>query len=155
MQGRRNSVLVALGAALFGCAAAPVITDLPISGREVASPPAAARVALEAHMQRFGAGKFTVGAARYAIPEAGLGWQPLLSRVATDPRVQREAQRLVLPSDRPEEWLVELWRTRGRDGFAVALLAPAGAGPEARLLGYYAVTFAPDFKPEVRGKQPG
>ena len=146
MRGRRNSIAIALGAALFGCAAAPMIADLPAAGTETADPPAAARSALDGHMARFAAGRFVVGKARYVVPQAGLGWQPLLSQVATDPKVQRGATRLVMPSDRPEDWLVEVWRTKGRDGFAVALLG----GSSERLLGYYSIEFVPGFKGEAR-----
>ena len=142
--------MLAALAALLGCAAAPVIGDLAFVGTETDTPPAGVRAALDGHVARFGAGRYAVAGSRYAVPDPTLGWQPLLSRVATDPAVQRGAKRLVMPSDQPERYLIELWRTRGRDGIAVALLTPSGSPDGTRLIGYYAITFAAGFTPEMR-----
>lgn len=153
MRERRNSLLAGIGAALFGCAAAPVIADLPVAGRAEPAPAPAVKAELDARVAAFGAGKFDVTGARYAVPDAGLGWQPILSRVATDPAVQRGATRLTLASDSPETWLIEVWRTRGRAGLAVAMLGTASDGE--RLLGYYALRFAPGYTPVDRAPGKG
>lgn len=152
MRGRRANLFAAVGAALFGCAAAPVIDQLPIAGRALDNPPAAARADLDARVNRSGAGKFAVTGSRYAVPDEALGWQPIMTRVANEPAVQRGATRLSLGSDAPTEWLIEVWRTRGRDGFAVAMLAPSGGSRAERLLGYYALRFEDGYQPPERPK---